>query len=168
VIHGERATPFDIAAVYATGLIFGVIAVLFAWSRVAGLSWWRSLLLFVVAADVGAGVVAVLSSSTDRFYAERPGLRWIFIFAHIVHPAALFALFGGRLGWWAFLYAYTASAASIVNVVSERSRQEVLAGGLVAVGVLITLPLGLDMPFLAWFGPVYMLKLILAFAVRRT
>jgi hypothetical protein len=55
-----------------------------------------------------------------------------------------------------------------VNVVSERSRQEVLAVGLVALGVLITLPLGLDMPFLAWFGPVYMIKMILAFAVRRT
>jgi hypothetical protein len=32
---------------------------------------------------------------------------------------------------------------------------------------VILMPIGLSTPFLAWFGPVYMLKLILGFGVSR-
>ena len=167
-IHGESATLFDLLLVYATAVVFGVLALVFAWSRVADLPWWKSVLLFLAAADLSGGIVANFSVPTDRWYAERPALRWGFIFIHVIHPAVLYFIFGGPPAWWAFLYVYTVAAASIVNVIAERSRQETAAAGLLLLGIVITLPLGLDMPFLAWFAPVYMIKLISAFAVRRS
>jgi hypothetical protein len=165
--HGERATLFDLLLVYGTGVVFGVLALVFAWSRVAALPWWKSLLLFLAAADVSGGTVANFSAPTDRWYADRPGLRWGFIFVHVVHPALLYLIFGGPPAWWVFLYVYTVAAASLVNVIQERSRQEPAAAAFVVLGIVITLPLGLGTPFLAWFAPVYMIKLISAFAVRR-
>jgi hypothetical protein len=167
-IHGERATLFDLLLVYGTAAAFGVLALVFAWSRVADLPWWKSLLLFLVAADASGGAVANFSASTDRWYAERPGLRWGFIFIHVIHPAVLYLLFQGLPAYWIFLYAYTVAAASLVNVIQERSRQETAAAALLVLGIVTTLPLGLGTPFLAWFSPVYMIKLISAFAVRRS
>jgi hypothetical protein len=167
-LHGERSTAFDLVLVYGTAVAFGVLALVFAWSRVADLPWWKSVLLFLVAADVSGGIVANFSAATDRYYAERPGHRWVFIFVHVVGPALLYLLFDGRLAYWVFLYVYTVAAASLVNVVQDRNRQEVAAAALLALGIVILLPLGLDVPFLAWFAPVYMIKLVSAFAVRRT
>jgi hypothetical protein len=167
-LHGEKATVFDLSLVYATGLAFGVLALIFAFSRVEALPWWKALLLFVVAADLSGGVVASFTEGTDRWYAQRPGLRWAFIVLHVIQPALLFVLFGGRIAYWAFLYTYTAAAAVLVNILHERRRQESAAAALVAVGMVVFLPIGLATPFLAWFGPVYLVKLILAFAVRRT
>ncbi len=168
VLHGERSTVFELLLVYATAAAFGVLALVFAWSRVADLSWWKSVLLFLVAAGASGGVVANFSASTDRYYAERPGLRWAFIFIHVIGPAVLFLLFDGRLAYWAFLYVYTVAASSIVNVIEERNRQEVAAAALLVLGIVILLPIGLAAPFLGWFGPVYMIKMICAFAVRRS
>ena len=167
-LHGEKAAPFDLILVYGVGIVFGILALVFAWSRVDGLAWWKALLLFLVAAEVSGGVVANFTPGTDRYFSARPGLRWVFIFGHVVQPGLLFLLFDGRPAYWCFLYIFTAAAASLVNIISDRTRQEVTAAALLVVGTVIGLPIGLATPFLAWFGPVYMLKLILAFAVRRT
>ena len=168
LVHGERATPFDLLLVYGTGILFGVLTVVLAGTRVASLPWEKSLLLFLVAACASGGVVTCFTPGMDRYYAGRPGLRWAFIFSHVVGPALLFLLFDGRPAYWAFLYLYTMAAASLVNVIRERQRQQVTAAALVSLGMVILLPLSLDAPFLAWFAPVYMTKMVLAFAVRRT
>jgi hypothetical protein len=167
-LHGERSTAFDLALVYGTAIAFGILALLFAQSRVTVLPWWKSVILFLVAADASGGIVANFSSGTDRYYTARPGHRWAFIFLHFIEPALLYLLFDGRLAYWTFLYVYTVAAASLVNVIRDRGRQEVTAAALVALGILILLPLSLDAPFLAWFAPIDMIKLICAFAVRRT
>jgi hypothetical protein len=168
LLHGESATVFDLLLVYAVGIASGVLALVFAQSRVAALEWWKGLLLFLVALDVCGGAVACFTSSTARYYEERAQLCWVFIFIHFVEPGILFLLFDGRLGYWIFLYVFTAAAASLVNVITNPGRRQVVAVGCVALGIMILLPVGVATPFLVWFGPVYMIKLILAFAARRT
>ena len=168
LLHGERSTAFDLFLVYGTGILFGILAVVLAGTRVAALPWEKSLLLFLVAAFASGGVVTCFSPGMDRYYAARPALRWTFIFSHVVGPALLFLLFDGRLAYWAFLYVYTVAAASLVNVIREKERQQLTAAALVALGTVVLLPLSLDAPFLAWFAPVYMVKMVLAFSVRRT
>jgi hypothetical protein len=167
-IHGEASTLFDILLVYAVGAVFGVLALVFAATRVESLPLWKAAVLFVLAADVSGGAVACFTPGTDAYYERRPGLRWGFIFIHFIEPGLLYLLFQGRLASWVFLYVFTASAASLVNVIPGRARQEGAAAALVVLGIVILLPTGLFAPFLAWFGPVYMLKLILGFGVRRS
>ena len=168
LIHGETATLFDILLVYVVGVVFGVLALVFASTRVEALPVWKAVVLFVLAADVSGGAMAGFAAGTDAYYGSRPGLRWAFIFIHFIEPGLLFLLFDGRLAYWIFLYAFTAAAASLVNIIPGRARQQGAAAALVVIGIVILLPIGLSTPFLAWFGPVYMLKLILGFAVRRT
>ena len=72
LLHGESATIFDLLLVYAVGIASGVLALVFAQSRVAVMEWWKALLLFVVALDVCGGAVACFTSSTARYYEERP------------------------------------------------------------------------------------------------
>jgi hypothetical protein len=167
VIHGEQAPAFDVALVYAGGIVVAVLALVFASSRVPGLTWWKAALLFLIAFDVAAGAVASFTPGTSRYYTDRPGLRWAVIFLHFVQPGLLYLLFQGRLAYWCFLYGFTVAAASLVNIIGDGRRQRTAAAALVAVGIVALLPIGLATPFLAWFGPVYMLKLILGFAVRR-
>ncbi|MGO9308069.1 MAG: hypothetical protein ACLQDL_03485 [Spirochaetia bacterium] len=167
LIHGETATLFDVLLVYAVGIVFGLLALLFAFTRVEALPAWKALLLFVLAADVSGGAMAGFTAGTDAYYGSRPGLRWGFIFLHFIQPGLLFLLFAGKVAYWIFLYAFTVAAAALVNIIPGQARQQGAAAALVVIGIVILLPIGLSTPFLAWFAPVYMLKLILGFAVRR-
>jgi len=167
LVHGERPDRFDVLLVYAAGLVFGILALVFAYSRVESLPAWKAVILFVLAADVSGGTVAGFSSSTGAWYAARPGVKRAFIFVHFFEPGLLCLLFDGRIAYWAFLYGFTVAAASLVTIIRERSRQEAAAAALVVIGTVILLPIALATPFLAWFGPVYMLKLILGFGVHR-
>jgi hypothetical protein len=167
-IHGETPRAFDVFLVYAVGVVFGILAVVVAWSRVAALPAWKALILFLLAADASGGTVSGFSSATAEWFANHPGFRRAFPFFHIIGPALLCLLFDGRIAYWAFLYGFTASAASVVMLIGERSRQEAAAAALVAVGTVVLLPIGLATPFLAWFAPIYMLKLILGFGVNRS
>ena len=167
LVHGESPSLLDLLLVYAVGAVFGALALVFAYSRVESLPAWKAVVLFVLAADVSGGTVAGFSSSTGAWYASRPGLKRAFIFSHFVEPGLLCLLFDGRIAYWAFLYGFTVAAASLVTIIRERSRQEAAAAALVVIGTVILLPIALATPFLAWFGPIYMLKLILGFGVHR-
>jgi hypothetical protein len=168
LLHGESAPLFVILLVYVVGIVFGALAVAFAYTRVDELPLWKAAILFVLAADVSGGAVACFSGGTDAYYGSRPQLRWGFIFIHVIEPGLLYLLFDGRLAYWIFLYAFTVAAASLVNVLTGRARQLGAAAALVVIGIMILQPIGMSTPFLAWFGPVYMVKLILGFAVRRS
>jgi len=166
-IHGEAPRLLDVLLVYAVALVFGALALVFAYSRMESLPAWKAVVLFVLAADVSGGAVAGFSSSTGAWYAVRPAAKRVFIFVHFYEPGLLCLLFDGRIAYWAFLYGFTVAAASLVTIIRERPRQEAAAAALVVIGTVILLPIALATPFLAWFGPVYMLKLILGFGVHR-
>ena len=167
-IHGDTATVFDVLLVYIVGAVFGVLALVFASTRVEALPAWKAVVLLVLAADVSGGTVACFSPGRGAYYEARPGLRRVFVFVHFIQPGLLYLLFDGRLAYWLFLYVYAVAAASLVSIIPGRTRQEGSAAALVVIGIVILLPIGLSTPFLAWFGPVYLLKLILGFGVRRS
>ena len=167
-IHGASATRFELAVVYAAGLAAAILVLVFAWSRVAQFPAWKAVILFVLAADVSAGAAAGFCAPTGAWYAQHPGFRRAFPFLNFFQPALLCALFDGRVAYWAFLYGFTAAAASVVMLIRGRSRQEPAAAALTALGTVILLPIGLATPFLAWFAPVYMVKLILGFSIDRS
>jgi hypothetical protein len=167
LIHGETAPLFDVLLVYVVGILFGVLALVFAFTRVEALPAWKAAILFILAADVSGGAVAGFTPGAGAYYGSRPGLRQGFILFHFFEPGLLFLLFGGRLAYWIFLYAFTVAAASLVTIIPGQTRQQGAAAALVVIGIVILMPIGLSTPFLAWFGPVYMLKLILGFGARR-
>jgi hypothetical protein len=168
LIHGEKAPLLDILMVYAVAAVFGALALIFAFTRVNALPAWKAVILFVLAADVSGGAMAGFTAGTAEYYGGRPGLLRGFIFIHFFEPALLYLLFDGRLAYWIFLYVYTVAAASLVTLIPGRARRQVAAAAFVLIGIVILLPIGLSAPFLSWFGPVYMMKLILGFGARRS
>jgi hypothetical protein len=166
-IHGETALLLDVLLVYAVGAVFGILALVFAYSRVETLPAWKSVVLFLVASDAGGGVVAGFSASTGRYHASHPGVKRAFIILHFVEPGVLWLTFGGKIAYWVFLYGFTVAAAFLVTIIRDTSRQQAAAAAFVVLGTVILLPIALATPFLAWFWPIYMLELILGFAVHR-
>lgn len=165
-IHGERAPLFDIILVYAAGVVLAVLACFYASARMSALSTGKTILLALVAFEAGAGVVAFFTPGTSEYYGRHTALRWVVLVAQIVQPGLLVLLFGGRLAYWAFLYVYTVAASVLTGIRGEGARREVVAAALVAVGVVALLPIGASLPGLAWFAPVYMLKVILGLSAR--
>jgi hypothetical protein len=165
-LHGERTTVLNILLVYSTGILVAGIFVIGL--PPAGLPLWKLLLSGFLALDIGGGVVANLSASTNLYYRERKGLRIPFILIHAIHPALFALLFPAQARYFACVFAYTAMSCLLVNRIRSPESQQIVAASLVAVGVSASFLLfDLDPRVLYLVAPLFMTKLILGFSVRR-
>lgn len=164
-LHGERSRVSTLVAVYLAGLICaGVVA----WQlALDGQPVWKTILGAFIFLDIGGGVVANLSSSTSRYYRERPKLRLPFLALHVIHPAALALLFPSAMPYFIYTGIVTLAGAVLVNAVKDAELQQNQAALLIAVGCAFSFCFRLDLPILYLFTPLFLVKLILGFAVRR-
>jgi hypothetical protein len=164
-LHGERTRLSTLVMVYAAALLCGGLT---AWQlALTGLSGWKVALAALLLLDVGGGVVANLSSSTSLYYQQNPKLRLPFIAMHVVHPAALAALFPQSWMYFVFVMVFTLGGTYAVNALRDRELQQNLAALLVVVGSALSFLFPQAIPVLYLFSPLFMVKLILGFAVRR-
>jgi hypothetical protein len=167
-LHGERTTVgalvFTYVAVVVAGLSVGFLAAL----RPADPVWWKRVLAAILAADLAGGVVANFTAGTDEYYAARPRTRVIFIALHVVQPALLWLCYRGAVWEWGAVAGFTLVSAAAVNAVRGRAIAEPVAALLVVTGVGASVALGLLPVQAAWFTPIFLMKLVLAFAVRRS
>ncbi len=118
--------------------------------------------------DVGGGVVANFSDATNRYYRQHANLRLPFIALHVFHPAVLALLFPAALPYFVYVMLFTLAATFTVNAVRDYELQQNLAALLVAAGCLFSFCFPLAIPVLYAFAPLFMVKLTLGFAVRRS
>ena len=164
-LHGERARLSSLILVYSTALVVGGIAL---WQIIPlGLPAWKAMLAVVVFLDVGGGVVANLTSSTNQYYQKKAALRPIFLATHVVHPLVLMLIFPQNSWFLWFVMVFTLASAFGVNLIKDRELQQISAAVLVALGVCFALLFPVSLPFLIVFAPLFMVKLILGFAVKR-
>lgn len=166
-LHGEEARLADVLVTWTVALAAAAIIVARAAARPAAVAWWEIAIVALVGADLAGGVVANFTASTDRYYASRPRLRIGFLALHVVHPVVLFFVIGGPVEVWAAIPAYTLAAAFAVNAIRGPAQAPV-AAAFVVVGVLITFSWFVIAPPALWFAPLFLVKLVLGFAVRRT
>jgi hypothetical protein len=172
---GTGAVPAERLLVWvAAGLAAGAAVAVAAVQDVAW-SWWQWLFLLVLTVDVAGGVPANALGSAKRFYHSPvpAGLRLPqrVVRSHVgfaalhVHPFLLAALYPDAPWAWATAW-YVLSLAGTAAVISvPLYLRRPLAAAVVTVA-LIAAPL-LDAPTgLTWFGPVLVLKLVAAHAVR--
>lgn len=164
-LHGERARVSNLIAVYTAGLITGAMV---AWQLLgSGITWWRIACSAFLFLDIGGGVVANFSKSTNSYYQEHTRLRVPFLAMHVVHPALLALVFPTVLPFFVFTGVFTLTGAFLVNAVKDREAQQNLAALLFAVGTIGSLLFPVFPAVLYCFTPLFMVKLILGFAVRR-
>ena len=166
-LHGPSTRLSTLLAVYLAGLSCAGLLTAAVYLRQPDLAAWRLVLLWLLTLDLAGGAVANLSSSTDQYYQGRPNLRTVFLLLHLVHPALLALVFPRASAYFAFLALYTLPAALVVERVADRERQQNLAALLVALGVTAAACFPLPLRPLLALAPLFMLKLVLGFAVRR-
>jgi hypothetical protein len=103
-LHGEKTRVSTIIMVYLTGIVIAGIVV----SKLIpyALPAWQIVLVGILFLDIGGGVAANLSTSTNQYYQFNTRLRPIFILLHILHPVILMLVFRPYL-FILFLYCYS-------------------------------------------------------------
>lgn len=165
---GENPTQGDLWYIFATAFLATGLLITCYFEELRQLQLWRSILFIIVSFDIIGGAVANFSVSTDRYYAQNRKKRWLFFAEHIVHILLLYVAIGGDYWFWISIFAYTMSAGVIVNLIPNKRIQELAAPALVSVGCIVFYGFNLIIPLMSWFPTVFMIKIILGFAVQRT
>jgi hypothetical protein len=172
---GTGATAPERAVVWsATGAAVIALAAV-AMAQDVPWAWWQWLVVLALTIDVAGGVAANALGTAKRFYHSPPppGLRPLprllrhhvgFAAVH-VHPFVVAALLADATLVWGTAWYLVSLGGTIMVVTAPLYLRRALAAGLVTTA-LVAAPL-VDPPAgLAWLGPVLVLKLVAAHAVR--
>jgi len=152
-------SPNDVGIVPSIGLL-----VLFA--IVWGIGFWPAVVA-LVALDVIGGAVATFTVSTASYYSGKPALRRVFIGLHVLHPGLLAALYPSSATLIALTGLYAVAAAYAVDALESPDTRRLVAAVVVALGVTLFSIMGVPSPLIAWFAPIFLVKLVGGFAVGR-
>lgn len=163
-VLGESQRPGDLVAVVGFGLGATLAAIALAPETFAAVPLWQAALAILLIADIAAGCVANLTSGTNDFYAARARNRLIFIAIH-VHILAVALLLNLDLTAAAAIWAHTILGSLIINALPRGATQRVWAGTLFGMGAFGIALLGSMEPILAAIGLLFMVKVMVNFAV---
>lgn len=164
-LHGERASVGSIVLVYSAGL---AAAAAYAWELTrTGLVPWKIILGCAVMFDVAGGVVANLSTSTNHHYRNRPGMRKVFLLLHFLQPLALYFVFPDEGVFLGVVYVFTIASSLIVDSIRRVEVQQNTAAFLLVLGLACSMMVSPESVVVFVFAPLFMVKLITGFSVRR-
>ncbi len=168
-IHGSSTSMFDLLLSYGGGAIASLCVFIMQYNSALQLPTWKLIILLLISADLGAGVVANFTQGTNAHYsgAQNKSKRLLFIFSHFIHPALFFFslnLFSIKSVGIVF---FVILSTLVINSIHSYERQKVAASFLLIVGFCLMYIIGISNALLLWFFPIYMFKLFIAFAIRR-
>ncbi len=162
-LHGERATVADLLFTYGTGIVIAAAVLLTADTP---LPFEKRLLLGLLVMDIAGGVTANFTRGTNAYYGQRPRLRFFYVLSHTLQPVVLMWLFPEEAVRVAVFAGYALLSALFVNSIRSHWLQRLLAAMLTACGVFLLHFLSFTFSVLAMILTLYLVKLVLAFAVR--
>lgn len=165
---GENPTQRDLWYIFGTAFLATGLLIVGYFEELRQLQLWRSILFIIVSFDIVGGAVANFTVSTDRYYTQNSKKRWLFFAEHIVHILLFYIAIGGNYWFSISIFVYTMSAGVIVNLIRSRRIQELAAPAFISAGCIVFYGFNLFMPLMSWFPAVFMIKIILGFAVQRT
>jgi hypothetical protein len=164
-LHGEKSPLSSIIMVYLAGAVATVLVI----SQILPerLPVWKIVLVGILYMDIGGGVVANLSSSTNQYYQGKGRLRIGFILLHCLHPTLFILMFPDFWPYFIYIGLFTLISALLVNAFRDAEFQQNLAAFLVMGGTIISFSFDVPLVIFFSFAPLFMVKLILGFSVRR-
>ena len=163
-LHGKQASVFDLLVVYAAAILSTAIMLYLVWDL--AFPTYKMIILAVLALDLAGGVVSNLTEGTNTYYMEKPKRRYVFIGLHVVQPAILIWLFPSDVLAISMISLYTLTAMAVINSMTDHVRQRVSGSFLMAIGLSITFIVGIIQPIVHLMLVLFVIKLIVAFAVR--
>jgi hypothetical protein len=164
-LHGEKTRISTLSMVYLAGLIAAGVVVYQVIP--SALPIWKVILVGLLFLDIAGGVVANLSTSTNQYYQGKTGLRLGFTLLHILHPALFIVVLPEAWPYFMFVGIFTLASVRLVNAFNDIEFQQNLAALLVVVGIAVSFTFDVPLVIFYSFAPLFMIKLILGFAVRR-
>lgn len=126
----------------------------------------KRLLLGLLALDVAGGVVSNFTQGTSDYYAERRSRRTVFLALHVLQPVLLMWVFPADGLAIAALSGYAIVAAIAVNGLQNGDKQRNFAALLAVLGIGAAFAFSFSHPMLLLLVLLFIIKLIVAFAVR--
>jgi hypothetical protein len=164
-LYGVRPTRAELILTNLTAIFTGMIAIFMLPDR-EDIGIITQFIVFAIALDLGGGVVANATRSTNDWYCSGPlWLRFVFLALHLTQPV-LMAL-TVNLPWMTvgYLYLYQLCAGSVVIANRGSGFQMPLAAALLTLGLLFYTTFFLPEPGVIWFGVLYLIKLVMMFSV---
>lgn len=161
------ATTAELALGYAAAVAGVVVAILAGVLHDAPWAAWQYALMAVVGFDLVGGTVANAVTNAKLWW-HRPGRTAAhqlgFVLGH-AHPFALALLIPG-FGWAAAVGVYGAVAVgAVVVLVAPAAVRRPVAFGAAVLAIVFVAGLPGIAPALAWFAPVFVVKLLIAHLV---
>ena len=164
-LHGQKTRLSTLILVYLAGV--AVAGLVISQILPEKLPIWKICLVGILYVDMGGGVVANLSTSTNQFYQAKPCLRIGFLLLHFLHPGLFILAFPIAWSYFIVTGGLTLLSALLVNAFKDAEFQQNLAATLTLVGIAVSFFFEVPMNILYSFAPLFMIKLILGFSVRR-
>ncbi len=168
-LHGISTTWFDIILAYSGGILVIISIYILCLQNNIELPIWKLFLLLLISGDIGAGVVANFTKGTNSYYGgeNNSKLRLGFILIHFLHPAIFLYTLNLFSVKTVGLVLFVIVSTLVINAIKNKEKQKVIAAFFTVLGVGGLLVIGISNPFLLCFFPLYMIKLFIAFGVRR-
>ena len=163
-LHGKRTSLFSLILVYFSSLTISLIVTYYALPK--NFPIWKTILFVVAIMDIGGGVIANFTNSTNQYYQNKSNLRIIFISLHVIHPILFIILFPTESTLFIFMGVYTLFSCFILNMIRVRETQRLIAVFLLTVGTIIIFAIPCNINFLRLLPILFFLKLILGFSVN--
>ncbi len=164
-LYGVRPTRAELILTNSTAIVTGMAAIFMLPDR-EDIGVITQFIVFAIALDLGGGVVANATRSTNDWYCSGPlWLRVIFLALHLIQP--LLMALTVHLPWMTvgYLYLYQFCAGSVVIANRRSGFQIPLAAALLTLGLLLYFTFFLPEPGVLWFGVLYLIKLVMMFSV---
>ena len=164
-LHGESPDIFTLIGTYLASIISGILAIVF--TNNLGLPVWKSIILFVLYADIAGGVISNFSSSTKDYYRTNKSHRLPFILMHLLHPALFILLFPDFADYFIYVGLFTILSCIILTRINKIEIQLTTALFLLLLGTSFSFCFKIPVNFLFSFAPLFMTKLIIGFSIDR-
>ncbi|PHS62355.1 MAG: hypothetical protein COB09_14840 [Thalassobium sp.] len=162
-VFGEQQTIAEIMATLTFALTGSAVMYFFLYQPANPDFNWKTILGLILVADVFAGCIANFTHGTNRFYAERPKGRLIFILIH-VHILAIAWLLNAPFEYALLTWAFTIASALVINQLKNHALQKFSGAAFMCFGLFLLILL----PMPQWFllcSVFFMIKVVFSFAV---
>jgi hypothetical protein len=162
-LHGKQASVLSLVLVYSTAFLFGCLVSI----QIIPLALpaWKSILLFVIVADIAGGAIANFTTSTRQYYRENKHLQLPFLLMHLLHPVLLFWVVPQFTTVSILMGALTFVSVIIIRLLAHNQELKVISVFLFVVNCTIILLIPCTFDYLKIIPILFFLKLIMGFAV---
>lgn len=163
-VHGSESTIEGLIYNYITVAFITSILILMA--RDMHIPTFKYVIYILLSIDLSGGVVSNFMEGTSKYYAESSKKRYIFISLHIIQPLLMYWIFPHEVVNIILIALYTLLMMFVVNSIKEHSRQRLFAAVFTISGIALSFALTISPSVLLLMLIMFIIKLILGFAVR--